>query len=761
MISLLKSFVSKSRFASRTGQFYRATGQTVASRSWRITADMLKRQFWLWPLIAIVVIAGSGYLLNASIKDSLGQRLQSELETLLHLEQAMVVRWFETQEASAIAIGNNAEVSDTILKLVELNDSNGGDAAKASKSFTELDRALRRLLESNLDSAHFVSFYVVDHDLRTITAFDRDLIGAGPMPGSVEAFLRILDGETTIALPFPSVSMLRDVDGKLRSQQPIMLVGVPIRDESSQIVAALAFGIRPEQQFTEILQLGKIGETGETYAIDENGLLISNSRFDEELKLAGLLPDKDGLDSILNVLAKDPGGDLLKGYRQQKHRKDLPLTYAAANALKGSTGVSLDGHRNYRGTPCISAWTWLPKYRMGIITEISAQEAFSPLTILRRVFFTLFGLLVLTSIALLIFTVHLSNARNAAREAAIEAKQLGQYQLEELLGEGAMGAVYRGYHSMLRRPTAIKLLKSDVQHQSVIDSFEQEVQLTCQLNNPHSVAIYDYGRTPEGVFYYAMEYLDGLTLQMLVDVYGPQPVGRVVNILQQICGSLYEAHSLGLVHRDIKPANIMINRRGGAYDIVKVLDFGLVRSLDDEEVDENDIGLAGTPMYMSPEAIQSPKTTDVRSDIYSLGAVAYFLLTGTQLYQAKSLADLFQQHIESIPVPPSELMDYELPASLENAIMACLEKSRSNRPQTARELAERIEDIENIEPWSEEDAEDWWNAIESETVVGESRQHHFDRRAQQAKKKKFGNAISSKFHPTSGDDLDATIAHER
>ncbi|MCB1188769.1 serine/threonine protein kinase, partial [bacterium] len=180
-----------------------------------------------------------------------------------------------------------------------------------------------------------------------------------------------------------------------------------------------------------------------------------------------------------------------------------------------------------------------------------------------------------------------------------------------------------------RRPTAVKLLDLDKVNDDSIQRFEREVQLTCQLNHPNTVAIYDYGRTPEGVFYYAMEYLDGLTLQSLVERYGPQPEARVIRILTQICGSLFEAHSLGLVHRDIKPANIMINRRGGETDIVKVLDFGLVKALDEGKQAGVTGGnmMTGTPLYMSPEAIQTPQLVDPRTDIYAVGAVGYFLLT--------------------------------------------------------------------------------------------------------------------------------------
>jgi serine/threonine protein kinase len=225
------------------------------------------------------------------------------------------------------------------------------------------------------------------------------------------------------------------------------------------------------------------------------------------------------------------------------------------------------------------------------------------------------------------------------------------------------------------------------------------------------VAIYDYGRTPEGVFYYAMEYLDGVNLQTLVEQYGPQPEGRVVSILRQVCASLYEAHSSGLVHRDIKPANIMLNRRGAEPDVVKVLDFGLVKAIDegqDGRGSEND--MSGTPLYMSPESIQTPESVDACSDLYAVGAVGYFLLTGQTAFSARTLGELCQQHLTAIPDAPSQRLGRAISAELEHAILACLEKSRAKRPQTARDLATMLDRV--VRSWSLDDAEAWWSRHE-------------------------------------------------
>ncbi len=212
-----------------------------------------------------------------------------------------------------------------------------------------------------------------------------------------------------------------------------------------------------------------------------------------------------------------------------------------------------------------------------------------------------------------------------------------------------------------------------------------------------------------------MEFLDGIDLQNLIEKYGPQPEGRtVIRILTQICGSLYEAHSLGLVHRDIKPANIMLNRRGCDADVVKVLDFGLVKAVDEAKQSGMTAAnsLTGTPLYMAPEAIQTPNSIDARSDLYAVGAVGYFLLTGKPVFDATSIVELYQQHVSAVPDPPSQRLGKSVSSELEHAILACLEKSRSRRPHTARDLAQLLARCPSARQWSVEEAEEWWSKHE-------------------------------------------------
>ena len=673
------------------------------------TGLLLKKQLWIWPIIAVVLLATIGFVVSNSIRQTMENSLRSELQTLLDVERAMLLKWFRVQESSAQTLANDPQVRQAVIQLVEADSETAPDTAvDKTKSTDEMRARLSKELEPGMDASDFIGYVLVDKQQKVIAAHSKGLIGQ-TIP-QYETFLtRALDGQSTVCPPFPSVVLQKDKNGQLRSGVPTMFVSAPVRDQNLQVVAALAMRIRPEKEFTDILQLGRIGQSGETYAIDKTGLMVSNSRFDEELILLGLIPDREDSHSILNVLVRNPGGNMVEGFRPQVRRAELPLTEAAASAVSGASDINMTGYRGYRGAPKVGAWSWLPDYHMGLITEIDIAEAYHPLTILNRAFYTLYALLGIGAIAIFVFTLIVARMQREARKAAVEARHLGQYRLEEKIGAGAMGVVYKGHHAMLRRPTAIKMLDVERVNESSIQRFEREVQITCKLNNPHTVAIYDYGRTPEGVFYYAMEYLDGIDLQVLVDRYGPQPEGRVISILRQVCGSLYEAHSQGLVHRDVKPANIMLNRRGAEPDVIKVLDFGLVRALDDKKKAGD---MSGTPLYMSPEAIQTPDLVDARSDLYAVGAVGYFLLTGQPVFNANSLAELCQQHLSVLPETPSQRLGRSLSPELEHAILACLEKSCAKRPQTARDLSAMLERIGNVHPWTLDEAEAWWSRHE-------------------------------------------------
>jgi hypothetical protein len=320
-------------------------------------------------------------------------------------------------------------------------------------------------------------------------------------------------------------------------------------------------------------------------------------------------------------------------------------------------------------------------------------------------------------LAIALATTHVSRVIYGLHREVATAKRLGQYVLGELIGEGGMGAVYRAEHAMLRRPTAIKLLLPERAGPENIARFEREVRLTARLTHPNTVAVYDYGRTPNGVFYYAMEYLDGLSLEELVRRYGPQPDGRVIHILLQTAGALVEAHALGLIHRDVKPANILLCERGGMPDTVKLLDFGLVKSLlpsQNPELTHAD-AITGTPLYLAPESIVEPASVDARVDLYALGGVGYFLLTGHPVFEGRSVLEICGHHLHTPPEPPSERLGKPILPELEALVLRCLAKKREERPAGAHDLYDLLLACEKLAPWPQVEARDFWRRFRART----------------------------------------------
>ena len=329
----------------------------------------------------------------------------------------------------------------------------------------------------------------------------------------------------------------------------------------------------------------------------------------------------------------------------------------------------------------------------------------------------------LLGVALVISRVVTRLGQQVSRE-----RELGSYRLGSLLGRGGMGEVYLATHRMLARPAAIKLLRpemlsggDDSRAQLAIARFRREAEAAARLRSPHTVELYDFGVTRDGTLYLVMELLEGTDLETLIRQHGPLPPARAIHLLRQVCESLEEAHLAGLIHRDVKPANIHVGRVGLRHDFVKVLDFGLVKSI----VDGNDsiasmAGLTpGTPTYMAPEMAQSG-AVDGRADLYSLGCVAYYILTGRLVFTGDTPIQVILKHLEQPPLPPSRVAAQPIPADLEAVVMACLAKEPADRPASAAELARLLAAV-GVEPWMEEDAARWWGHQTEEMSAAGSR----------------------------------------
>lgn len=412
---------------------------------------------------------------------------------------------------------------------------------------------------------------------------------------------------------------------------------------------------------------GRLGESGEVFAFDARGAILNPSR------------------------AGDTTASLLR------------------RADPGDEGVVLEPFVNARGEEVIAVWRSLPEYGVGLAIKLAAAEAYAPLRFLRIAFGAVFGALVIAAVAALasaLKMLQLSSELGGGR-------RLGAYVLGRLIGEGGMANVYLARHDLLKRPIAIKLLKPARATDEMIARFEREVQLASSLAHPNMVEIFDYGRTADGLYYYAMEYLEGVTAADLVARGGEVPVARAVHLLRQVCAGLAEAHAKGLVHRDVKPENIMVCRRGGEYDVVKILDFGLVKNVAAPHSRDltRSLRILGTPLYMAPERLRNPADADARADIYAVGAVAYFLLTGKKLFEAPDDLALTTRILNEEPARVTAVARQPIPMELDILVAACLEKKRDDRPQRAADLVEAFEALSADVRWTQREAEEWWAKV--------------------------------------------------
>ena len=429
--------------------------------------------------------------------------------------------------------------------------------------------------------------------------------------------------------------------------------------------------------------------------------------FEGELRRLALIDPEGRGGSALTLELRKPG----PAFHPGTLATNWPLTRLVSAAIDGSPGTSLESSRDYRGVPVVGTWRWLPHLGFGMVTQLSEAEAFQAARQLQQVFYVLLLLLILAAVAL----IWISNAgihwRQRLGESELRARRLGQYTLLEKIGEDGMGVGYKARHALMRRDTAVKQILPEHADDATVARFEKEVRLTCRLKHPCTIQVFNYGRTFDGIFHYSMEYLKGLTLQRLVEAYGPLPAARVVHMIIQVCDSLAEAHSLGLVHRDIKPANLFRCFHGGMTDLVKVLDFGLVGSALAADDEDGDAGRhAGTPLYMAPEAFCHETHPDPRMDLYSLGATAYFLLTGHEVFQGNSVDSYRSQHEATPPNPIGSPIPGGLDANWESLVLECLAKHPEDRPASAQRLAQCLRALQASLVWTQEESHAWWAA---------------------------------------------------
>ena len=629
--------------------------------------DRAQRRFWLIidaMVAALVVLALIGGWAYVQVRGSLRDVRAAGLAALLDAEARGLQLWIEEKKRDAQRWAATPEVQQAAAALV-LRARAGTDCAGQAQRALEAEIApYARLEETAL-------FNLISPEGRIVSSPEGAYCGRTVAPRFMRELQAAFAGGTAFVRPWGEAERIGAPPAGAPAG-PLVWVETPVRAPDGTVIAALGFGRIAAERFAKLLRLEAGGGAREAYAFDEDRRVLTVTR------------------------AGTPLGSVLP---------DTPLAAAALERSGGDEGVLLEPYRNYRGAEVIGAWRWLPEARIAVAVELDAAEAYAPLAPVLRAFGVLFALVLVS------MSAAAATSLWAVRLRMREAKRLGQYRLEREIGEGGMSHVYLARHAQLRRLAAVKVLKAHLATDEVVTRFQREAQLCSQLSHPNTVEVYDYGSTRDGRWYYAMEYLRGISLERLVRRDGPMPLARVLHALRHACGSLQEAHERGWVHRDVKPDNLMLCVRGGQHDVVKVLDFGLIKQV--RNPDTRDITqyakVLGTPLYMAPERLRNPADADARADIYALGAVAWFALAGRPVFGAETDHDIVYR-VMNEPATPLAQAAPGVPPELDALVARCLEKERDARPGRIEEVRAVLDELAARWPWTEADARAWWTA---------------------------------------------------
>lgn len=665
---------------------------------------------WLPLVVASIVSVMISWWLHEHVRLAIAEARRHELLAILRGDVAAIQHLLDRERNVITTLSRSDELRREIAALVAMPQSRTPQNPLDTQLNSARESLLQQVRHATSDDAECA---VWDRQMLTIvdatgtTSANETTLGQPVSERGAQLIHRVFSGQTVVLRPDYNFMLRKPLDELPTSIAMGMLAPIYDPDDDERIVAALMVRRRALlQAFDAILLGGRFEDTGETYIFNRQGLMLSESRFLDQLQRCNLLgqdtPQGDAISARLKLRVKDPGGDMTRGFEPKVPRAAQPLTEMVRMAAENGEGVNVEGYRDYRGVTVVGAWNWIQDPDIGIAVEVDCDEAFKP---------TRYVLHSALAAGLVIFgwTVTLVYSTIRTLRARATMRRVGPYHLIRRIGKGGMGEVYLAEHALLKRPTAVKLIRPDKTTLQTVAWFEREVHAISQLTHPNTIQIYDYGHTEDGTFYYSMEYLDGFDVEALVRIEGQVSPERTVYLLRQACLSLREAHGRNLVHRDIKPHNIMLCARGGEYDVVKLLDFGLVKDIASEagRVSSLTNVVAGTPAYMAPERLSDPLRVDGRADIFAVGAVAYRMLTGADPFEGRIVMYDPQQALDET-MRPSRRSRYTIPAALDDLVRLCLSPLPSDRPANVQQLIDTFDAIEWPEPWTPATAEQWW-----------------------------------------------------
>ena len=644
-------------------------------------------------LVVCIVLMVVSWYANRSIHNIANERREEDIQSVLGFVERAMHTWVQGEISEAQRVVGSSDFRQSIIEMASQGQV---DEPLEAEAVSDLREAIDDELSMYLGDEG--QYTIWSRDLkRQLKSLSRDSTEAASS-GAVELHVleKAVAGEPTILFPAPA------------THTDLRLV-FPVHGHNHEVLAVILLSSpRVTLNFQRSLNSLRIGDTGEAFAFDQDGFLLTESRF-ESLFARVTTFDKESSSQpspslpsplALRVPPRDltnpsalPLPDDQSQWATTELFDDVKASLDQSPTAEHPRGILLTGYKNYLGYPTYGAWRWLPDYQLGIAYEVSTQEANRPYWFLKAQLYFIGTLMLICSLGLI---AALLSVRRLQRQAS-QYEEVGPYRLLELIGEGGMGQVFLAQHSLLKRPTAVKLLQSNNRHRTRARLFDREVQIASQLMHPNTIEIYDYGESDSGQLYFAMEYIQGTNLKELLVAEAPLDVERCLSILIQISEALAEAHSKGIIHRDIKPQNIMVGPRGMAKDFVKVLDFGLATVLDSRSSQQERV--AGTLRYMAPECFLDPTSIGPSTDVYSLSAVAYEMLQGMSI-PCMSLSETSDIAAWAVRL---EALAQVLPSSkdpqrdeLRLLIIAGLSTNLAIRPKDANEFLERLQRIRSL-----------------------------------------------------------------
>jgi len=545
--------------------------------------------------------------------------------------------------------------------------------------------------------------------------FSNKNAGLGGLTSSVGSTIlkRVFDrGASSVELPRPTAESISEND-PMESEEQYAMFFVPIfaPEDKSQVIGAMM--IRSPvflDELENLLSMSVLRESN-TYLLDDRGAIATKAKDLESILKQSAFQDAKKIRGASIIEARDPGGNVLAGFKPLEDKTEWSWTKPGKAISQPKNGFDVTGYRDYRGREVVGAWYWIESLNRLLVLEIPKEEAFKNHIFIDRAFKLLYGIPILISMV-----IGALSLRRAFRGIELTNRSLGSYVLREKIGEGGLGIVYKAEHKLLGRTAAIKLIKEPLVNSSSIKRFEREVKMAAKLSHPNTVSIYDFGMSRDGLLFCAMELVEGVNLANFVTYDPTISIDRCLWIMRQICGALEEAHEIGLIHRDIKPQNIMICRKGQILDLIKVVDFGLAKTMADNvarDVTATRV-LIGTPGFIAPERLETPWIADPRIDIFAFGVLGVYLLTGKVPILGvthDSLMQLLQLGRFSELCSEPKFNEYV------RLLAQCISPDSNDRPRSMSEIGASLSGLSVRFPWSEVNTEVWWNENEDELLV--------------------------------------------